>query len=257
VKPVLRTCVSLFLLLAAVWIFYDPLVTSWEVQALSSAGHDALSAEQALLRRGRGAVWALRNGTQARDIPLRIRSARLLALLGDDAYDAQILEALRDPRDTHYAALAEYLILSVWDQRNGPLPTAVAVALRDERARREEWNGAPQALDLLLIQHPAWSSGYVLRARRKLKDREVRGALDDAKVALHWEPEHFEAYTLLGECYQLLDFAAAARQCYEKAIEVNPRLEAVYREKLERARKDAAAERERRLLERLRDLPVL
>ena len=186
-----------------------------------------------------------------------MRCARLLALLGDDEYDRKLLEVLRQGDQDPHAALAESLILSVWDRRNGPQSETAAGALRAGRGKREEWDRAPQALDLLLTQYPAWASGYVERARRKLKNREVRGALDDAKAALHLEPEHFEAYALLGECYQLMDFAEAALQCFDQALAINPRLRPVLSEKFERAKKDAAAERERHLLERQRELPVL
>lgn len=246
---------GLFLLLAAAWAFYDPFTASLEVGALSGGGQGTVEAEQALLRRGRGSIGALRKGAESPDIPIRLRSARLLALLGDDTYDSKILETLRDPRETQYALLAQSLVLSVWDQRNGPGPADAAGAFRDER-RAEDWDRTPDSLDLLLVQYPAWASGYVLRAKKKLKDREVRAALDDAKAALHLEPEHFEAYILLGECYQLLGLAEASKDCFEKAVEINPHLQPVLRERLARARKEAAIERERRLLERQRELPI-
>ena len=71
------------------------------------------------------------------------------------------------------------------------------------------------------------------------------------------ESRNFEAIVLFGRCMMRLGYPERAKQSFEQALKVNPRLEEKVRSDLEHARKDAAAERERRLLEEHVELPVL
>lgn len=257
-------CGGLFLGLALIWAAYDPVAASFEVSRLGSPGADCAKLEASLLRRGRGAVLALRRGAETADLPHRLRCARLLALLGDESYDKVLLAALSlsDRLPAEQSALAEHLMLSVWDRRRGPPLDEAAAALRAEApaepaARRPAWQRSRTQLDLLLAQYPAWSSGYVARARQRLAAKEVRAAVEDAVSALYWEPRQFEAIALLGECYLLLDYPEQALEFFDMALAINPRLRPALNEAHEKAREEAAAERERRLIERRKELPVL
>jgi tetratricopeptide (TPR) repeat protein len=254
-------CGGLFVILAGVWAAYDPIESSLEVARLGEPGRDHARIEAALLRRGRGSLWALRNGVQSPEIPKRLRCARLLALLGDDDNDKILLDTLSQSASDEDAALAETLLLSVWDHRRGPQPEDASDALRDPApagpGKPGDWKRSRTQLDMLLSQYPAWSSGYVARAKLRLANREVRAAIEDATSALYWEPKHFEAIKILAECYLLLDYPEQAQDLYEQALEIDPRLRASVQDPYDRAREEAAAERQRRLIERHKELPVL
>lgn len=254
-------CGGLFALLAGIWAIYDPIESSLEVARLGEPGRDHARIEASLLRRGKGSIWALRGGVRSQEVPKRLRCARLLALLGDDGSDQILFETLRQNAFDADAALAETLLLSIWDHRRGPQPDDATDALRDlsaaASAKTGAWKRSRTQLDLLLSQYPAWSSGYVARAKLRLANREVRAAIEDATSALYWEPRHFEAIKILAECYLLLDYPEQAQDLYEQALTINPRLRPGIQDQYDRAREEAAAERQRRLIERHKELPVL
>lgn len=254
-------CAGVFVLLAVTWAVYDPIESAMEVSSLGLPGSDHAALEESLLHRGRGSIWALRRGAMAPEPGKRLRCARLLSLLGDEGYEDQILQALRENRAEDEAALAESMMLSIWDRRHGPQPEDAQEALRepstDLGGRKVAWRRSRSQLDLLLSQYPAWSSGYVARARLRLANREARAAIEDTVTALYWEPKNFEALQLLAQSYLMLDYPEQAQDLYEQALAINPRILPGIREQYQQAREEAAAERERRLIERRKELPVL
>lgn len=252
---------GLFAVFATVWAVHDPIESSFEVGQLGEPGADYASVESALLRRGRGSIWALRRGVQSPDPIKRLRCARLLALMGDEGYDETILKALRERRTEAEAVLAEMMMLTIWDRRHGPPADDALEALREPAlengSRKISWKRSRTQLDLLISQYPAWSSGYVARARLRLANREVRAAIEDAVTALYWEPKNFEAIQLLAQSYLMLDYPEQAQDLYEQALVINPGIMPLIREQYQQAREEAAAERERRLIERRKELPAI
>lgn len=247
---------GIFLLAALFWAVHDPVCAFFEVASLSSPGHDPRVVESSLLERRRGAVWALHKAQGSWNAATRLRSARLLALLGDDYYDGVLLEALAQENDADTSALAERLLLSVWDRRNGPADNEMAARMREAEYTHGEIPVAERELDIQLQLHPLWAGGYVARARLQLRNANLGAARADALNALRFEPYDFEAIVLLGRCYLYLDEPESALECFEEALALNPRLKHELSEELKTAREESNAARERRQIERYRSLPA-
>ncbi|GMV81083.1 MAG: hypothetical protein AMXMBFR7_22670 [Planctomycetota bacterium] len=250
---------GLFVLVALAWTFYDPLASLNDVARLGAADADAEALERTLEARGRGALWALREGMSAPNPAVRLRCAGLLARLNaPEAAHAErlLLETLaRGERDPQ-GALAERLLLDVWDRRGAPDDDARLRELRrgaqtdtpDAETRRE--------LDLLIGVHPFWLGGYTARSRYHFTRGAWLLAAQDALQALVLEPNHFEALATRGRCLLRLGYPEQALQCLEQATRVHPRLMSELEADLERSRKEAAVEREERLRQRRMERPL-
>lgn len=243
---------AVFLVAAALWVAWDPLLARRDVGRLDTSSLDWHDAREQLLLRGRGALYPLRRGLDSHDAFQRLRCAQTLALLGEDESDRILLAALRDtpPEEAHAAT---ELLRELWMRRNGPAPERTR-ELRDAPARDAKLN---ESLDLCLTQYYMWAGGYLLRAERRLAQEEPRLALRDVLSALLLEPDHFDGMILLGQIYEKLSLPELAVECVRHAIQVNPGLRVEREEDLERLRAAAQEERERRLKARYLALPLL
>ena len=241
---------------ALIWSLYDPACSVLEVARLSSGDGDSAGVEEQLMRRGKGAILALRYGVSSPDESIRLRSASLLARLGEDECDRVLLEALRQGERDSVGALAEQLLLTVWDRRKGPETNEGAVNLRKKLHAQRADEDPQKELALMLALYPAWASGYAARARRHLQEGELHLSTQDALTALLLEPDHFEAMVVLGRCFFKLGFTERALDCFERALLVNPRLRIELDAEMKAVRAGASMERERRLLERRMELQV-
>ena len=248
---------GLFLLVAVLWSALDPLLAFRDVGTLSRPGADRAGAEAALLSRGRASLRALRSGLESPNTEARLRCARLLALAGESEGETLLLEALAREPDEGDAALEEYLLLSLWDDRKGPPPERAATALGEPPPERALLERRERELDLLLTLHPAWAGGYAARARLHLLLDEPRLAAKDAAATLFLEPNHFETMVLLGRVYRRLGNSEQALAFVERAVRLCPQLERQIAPELEKLRAAVQSERERRLKERRYERPLL
>jgi tetratricopeptide (TPR) repeat protein len=248
---------GLFLLVAVLWSALDPALAYRDVEALCRPGADRAGAEAALLGRGRASLRALRSGLGSPDAETRLRCARLLALAGESEGEDVLLGALGGEADDGRAALAEHLLLSLWDDRKGPPSNRAATVLGEPPPEHALLERRERELDLLLTMHPAWAGGYAARARLHLLLDEPRLAAKDAAAALFLEPNHFETMVLLARIYRRLGNSEQALAFMERAVRLCPRLEREVGPEWEKLRDAVQTERERRLKERRYERPLI
>lgn len=245
------TISGFFIVVALLWAFYDPCLAYYEVARLSSDTHDAIALERSLFSRGRGALPALRGGLKSESRIVRLRCARILALMGEKSGQDTLLRELQDESGVE---VAQQYLLSIWDLRRAPPPKARTQVMR--ASFREPTEREQEQLDQIMAKHPAWVGGYVLRARWHLQSNELYLARRNAITALLLEEDNFEAAVLLGRCHLLLDYYEHAVFCLERAIRINPGLRHLVEDELEEARREAATDRQRRREKRATERPV-
>ena len=253
----LKTCLpimGLFIAMALCWALHDPIRAYLEVASLQDPDADPTMLECQLYARGNGAIPALRMGMDSLDAHVKLRCARVLALLGDAAGERLLQRTLREESVKGEALLAEHLLLSVWDLRRSPSADLRRAAFH--AAFRKPTDSERRLLDQDMTTNPAWVGGYVLRARWFLRDNELYMARRNAITALLLEPDNFEAAVLLGRTLLLLDYYEHAVLCFEHAIEVHPGLRHRIEDALETARREAANDRQRRREKRAQERPI-
>lgn len=247
---------AVFVLLALAWALHAPLASRAAMRRLSDPANDPRESARALLRAGVGSTRALQNGLAAQDPLPRLYCARLLALRGDRDGDRCLLDVLRrrGGESETLSAMAEVFLNSVWDQRGAPAPALRERVLRGSLVvlAREK----AMATDELLSRHPAWSAGFVARARMARHLNEDREARMYALKALLIEPDNFEAMKVLARACLALGEPDNALRTLEQALRVNPRLKAELRDDIRDAIKAIDLDRARRRREKRKESPV-
>jgi tetratricopeptide (TPR) repeat protein len=243
----------LFVLAGICWAVFDPLAARYEVAQFAKSDADYVSIEKSLLKRGRGAWKALRDGVESTEIPVRMRCARLLALQGDpNAHDALLKTlSLRELSNTE-RAWTEQALLEVWGARRAP-PDAINLTRRFSRSDLPPIYA--RDLDQIISKFPAWVNGYVMRARIRFDADLPEDARNDALQALRLEPEHFGAIAILGKALAKLGQNEAALICIEKAVQSDPLLRPELTPILDELRQKSSADREQRMKVRKLELP--
>lgn len=249
----------LFIFIALTWALYTPLSSFIIIQTLLHSTADPSSIDQTLKYTDAGSVTLLRKGMASASPKIRLRCARTLALQGYREGDRCLAEILREhagsSQDT-LGGMSEFFLISLWEQRNAPEPST-----RERLTRLEtERNSDPDMINELneaLSNHPAWSGGYVRRARVFQRNGENHDARRDALIALMIDSQNFEAMVVLGRSYLQLDAPEQAFVCLEQAVRVNPRLKSDLKADLVEALKAIEIEKERRRRERRKDVMVV
>ena len=243
----------LFVLAGICWAMYDPMAARYEVAQLSAPDADYVALEKSLLKRGRGAWNALREGVETAGVPVRCRCARLLALQGDSNAHDYLLKTLSAPAlSKSERAWAEQALLEIWGARRAPPDTT---NLTRKFSKDDLAPIFARDLDQYISRFPAWVNGYVLRAKIRLDADLPEDARMDALQALRLEPEHFGAIVILGKALMKLGQFEAALVCLGKAVQSDPLLQPELSAMLEELRVKSAQEREQRLKVRKMELP--
>ncbi len=245
---------AIFVVAALLWILFDPIVTHINVGRLQESSEISVQDERALIMKGRGATRALRLGMASDNVLQRLRSARLLAVLGDPSGQTLLLDALVDPELAAHHDLVENMLLGIWDQRKGPDSAKRANLLRESFHPSKSINR--KMLDHQLELHPAWVGGYLARSRIHFEENEILQAREDALSTLLLESNHFEAIVLLARCQLMLDRPNLARICFEQALKIHPGLYDSIESDLKTARKEAAAVQKHRRIQAKKEKPA-
>ncbi len=246
------------ILLALAWAVHTPLCARWNVSLFSQNRGDLLDAEESLIRLGSGALPALRGGLAEKNATTRFHCAKVLLVLGENEGETFLLEQLRAHPATDDGAgrEAEAFLLSAWDRRDGP-----GEMYRKKLQKVENVTGhAPETLTALnecLARFPKWADGYAHRARLYQQAGEVFEAKRDAIVALTLAPNHFEALVTLGRIQLAVEAPTHAYKCFERALQVNPRMKETLRNERLDTLKAIEAEKEKHREEKRKNTPLV
>lgn len=152
-------------------------------------------------------------------------AALSLGLVGDRDSLPALARALKDPDEmTHQ--MAEHAIWSIWFRLGSPEANheLARAALAIER---REFDAASRHLTAALATDPEFAEAYNQRAIVQYLQEAYSESLADCKRAVQRMPCHFGAWAGMGHCYAHLGRMDDAVKCYETALAINPRLDAV------------------------------
>jgi len=117
-------------------------------------------------------------------------------------------------------------ILKQWAQSHSD--TAMLLLSRSTQAEKiGEKVLARKLVDDVVSLEPNWSEGFVYRARLRMAQKDIKGAITDLESALQLEPRRFDALELLGRLNEANGDQHKALEAYQKALEflsANPQL---------------------------------
>ena len=158
-----------------------------------------------------------------------------LALIGRKCAIPCVAEQLKDP-DEVVNQMAEHALLSIWlragtEDANAALWRGMrALDRRDIECAMKHFT---KAIDL----DPTFAEAYNQRAIAKYLGERYDESIEDCLEAIERMPCHFLAWSGMGHCHAHSGRMKDAVRCYERAIAINPHLEAV-REALRELKRD-------------------
>lgn len=133
---------------------------------------------------------------------------------------------LKDP-DPMVNEMAEHALWSVWF-RGGATPQANDELARGAQAlERQAYACAIKHFDRAIEMSPEFAEAYNQRAIALYLMEKYEESVKFCERAVELMPCHFGALAGLGHCYAHMNKPREAIDAYEKALEVNPRLECI------------------------------
>jgi tetratricopeptide (TPR) repeat protein len=158
--------------------------------------------------------------------PLSRRGAVLaLGFVGHYDSNSSLGHSLRD-NDRVVRVLAENSIREVWlrDGSDAQRHTLVMLIRLNQSSQFEE---AIAIGSLLIDQAPQFAEAWNQRAIAHYRSGDFEAAANDCQQALELNPYHFGSLVGMAHCYLEMGEGFAALDCFRRAVEVNPSLEAV------------------------------
>lgn len=155
------------------------------------------------------------------------RRGAVLALSFVGSYESTPVmgQALKD-HDRLVRVLAENGIRELWCRDGSDTQRQqLGIVLRLNNTLR--YLEALEAATLLIDQAPALAEVWNQRAIAHFQLRHYEDAANDCQQTLDLNPYHFGAAVGMAHCYLETGEAFAALECFRRAVEVNPNLEAV------------------------------
>ncbi len=149
----------------------------------------------------------------------------VLGLVGDRRIERCLAVVLKH-EDAHLNRLAEHALWSIWF-RSGSTPAqryfarGLAAMERDEPAEAVQWYCKSIQID------PEFAEAYNQCGIARFMVEDYHGAIEDCQRAVDLVPVHFGGLAGMGHCYAELGNITAAADCYHRALQVNPHLEAI------------------------------
>jgi tetratricopeptide (TPR) repeat protein len=139
-----------------------------------------------------------------------------------DSRAASALTAVLSHEDAIVSTMAEFALWTIWFGDCGPEAEA-----KLRKAGRLDYPKAVVLLDDLVGRFPTWAEAYNQRAIANYLNRRFVSAIDDCKEALAINPRHFGALAGLGHAYAQVGLYQEAARCYQKALNVHPRMDGI------------------------------
>ena len=152
-------------------------------------------------------------------------SAFAFGLVGQKCCVNKLAPLLQD-KDPMVHQMAEHALWSLWF-RSGT-PEANHEVCRGTRAlNRRDFEHALTHFNRAIDLDPSFSEAYNQRAIVHYLSERYEESIEDCHRAVSRMPCHFGAWAGMGHCYAHLGKPSDAIRSYEKALEINPRLEGV------------------------------
>ncbi len=148
-----------------------------------------------------------------------------LAFLGSYESNPTLGRALKDG-DRVVRLLAENAIREVWC-RDGSESQRQQLAILIRLNHGYQFEEALEAASLLIQQAPRFAEAWNQRAIAHYRLGQFDAAANDCQQTVELNPHHFGAIVGMAHCYLELGEGFAALECFRRAVEVNPGLEAV------------------------------
>jgi tetratricopeptide (TPR) repeat protein len=153
-------------------------------------------------------------------------AALAFGLIGCKAGMCRLADLLKDP-DPMVNQMAEHAMWTIWF-RSGATDEANRHLCRGTKAmNRRDFEEALEHFDRALAADPGFAEAYNQRAILHYLREDFDKCIDDCQAAVERMPHHFGAWAGMGHCYAHLGKHVEAIRSYEKALEINPRLEGV------------------------------
>jgi tetratricopeptide (TPR) repeat protein len=153
---------------------------------------------------------------------VRRAAALVLGLVGDRDCIGPLSRSLRDA-DAQVREMAEHALWSIWF-RQGTGPAAEAFAHGVELMGQEQHRQAIGAFRTALGHDPDFSEAHNQLAIAAYLLGDFEQSIRHCREAVRRVPTHFGALAGEGHCHAHLGDYAAALDCYERALCVNPHM---------------------------------
>lgn len=152
-------------------------------------------------------------------------AALALALVGGRCCIDALVRQLRHG-DATMNQIAEHALWSIWFRLGKPQANH-HLCRGTQALNRSEFQHANEHFTTALKIDPAFSEAFNQRAIAYYLQESYAESLEDCRRATELMPCHFGAWAGMGHCYAHLKEIRPAIAAYERALDINPRLDCV------------------------------
>ena len=132
-----------------------------------------------------------------------------------------LFETLQSAPNPLIASKTEQEIWRVW--HSSPNDEAHTMMVAARRALDEgDFDRAIETLNALIQSNPDFAEAWNQRAIVRYLGGDFEGSLRDVNRTVALEPNHFGAYSGMGQCYIRLDQPERALEAFETALDIHP-----------------------------------
>ena len=164
-------------------------------------------------------------------------AAFAFGLVGQKCCVHKLAPLLKDP-DPMVHQMAEHALWSLWF-RSGTPEANHEVCRGSKALNRRDFEHALTHFNRAVDLDPSFAEAYNQRAIVHYLSERYAESIEDCHRTVSRMPSHFGAWAGMGHCYAHLGKHEEAIRSYEKALEINPRLEGV-RQGIESLREKSA-----------------
>lgn len=159
------------------------------------------------------------------DPDVRKVAAFSFGLVGKKCCVNKLSPLLKDP-DAMVHQMAEHAMWSLWF-RSGTPEANHEVCRATKAMNRRDFEHALTHINRAIDLDPGFAEAYNQRAIVHYLQERYPDSIEDCHRTVSRMPVHFGAWAGMGHCYAHLGKHEEAIRSYEKALEINPRLEGV------------------------------
>ena len=167
------------------------------------------------------ALEVLKTGSAAE----KLKALELLARLGEMPAMPALVQALRD-EDVQVRVAVQNTMWAIW-LRSGDDEIDALMVEGVRRLEAEQYGEAIEIFSQMIARAPKFAEAYNKRATVYYLMQEFEKSIMDIHRTLELNPVHFGALSGMGLCYLGLDEPRKALEWFERAVAVNPNLDAI------------------------------